>query len=201
MVRMRGWWWWCVAFANARRERGLGLKSRNRAVVARFRVHRMNWRRGMVQRGGVVVCMRWWWRWGCALVKREPGRGFWANTQNRAVVARFGARRVKRLWERVCRDGVLVHTRWWWWWWGRALAKWEPGRGRAKKTATELPWLGCGRAVRNGYGRGCVWVARWCVRGGGGGGVVRSRNARRRAGGPKKPKPSAVARFRGAVRL
>ena len=26
--------------------------------------------------GGVVVCMRWWQWWGCALAKREAGRGF-----------------------------------------------------------------------------------------------------------------------------
>jgi len=44
-------------------------------------------------------------------------------------------------------------------------------------------------------------VVRWCVRGSGGGGVVRSRNARRGAGGPKKPKRAAVARFRVAVGL
>jgi hypothetical protein len=37
--------------------------------------------------------------------------------------------------------------------------------------------------------------------GGGGGGVVRSRHARRGAGGPKNPKPSAMARFRAAVGL
>jgi len=107
---------------------GFGLKGQNRAVVARFRVHRTKRRRGMVRRGGVVECMRWRRRWGCALAKREAGRGFWAKTRNRAVVARFRARRVKRRWGMVRRGGVVVRTRWWWWW-SCALVKREPERG------------------------------------------------------------------------
>jgi hypothetical protein len=132
VVLMRWWWWWGIAFANARRERGLRAKnpksshwgsisgapseigmesgegrwcggadeavvvvgrcvrkreagegvwakSQNLAVVAQFRVHRAKQRRGMVGRGGVVVCMRWQWWWGCALAKREAGRGVWAK--------------------------------------------------------------------------------------------------------------------------
>jgi hypothetical protein len=38
-----------------------------------------------------------------------------AKTQNRAVVARFRARRVKQRWGIVRRGGMVVRTRWWWW--------------------------------------------------------------------------------------
>jgi hypothetical protein len=166
VVWMRGWWWWGIAFANARRERGFGLKSRNRAVVARFRVHRTKRQRGMVRRGGVVECMRWRQQWGCALVKREAGRGFWAKTRKRAVVARFRAHCVKRQWGMVrrgvvvvCRGGVVVHTRWWWWWWSCALVKREPERGVGPKTRNQ--------AVVARFRVRCVKRRRGTVRGGG----------------------------------
>jgi len=61
---------------ETRGREGVWAKTRNRAVVARFRARRVKRRQGMVHRGGVVVCVRWWWWWrGCALAKREPGRG------------------------------------------------------------------------------------------------------------------------------
>jgi hypothetical protein len=67
----------CVGRCKVR-ERGFGLKSRNQAVVAQFRVHHAEWRRGTVHKGGVGVCTMWWWWWGHVLAKHEAGRG-WAQ--------------------------------------------------------------------------------------------------------------------------
>jgi hypothetical protein len=213
MVRMRGWWWWGVAFANARREREFGLNSRNRAVVTRFRVHCAKWRRGMVWRGGVVVCMRWRRSWGCAFVNarqrggfgpksetellwlglrravrnsdggwcievvwrcvrgggggggavcsrngRQAGRGFGPKpeTRNRAVVARFRARRVKRRRGMVRRGGAMVCTRWWWWW-GCAFAKREVRSGQAKKNRNRAAVARFRAAVGCKRWRGELW--------------------------------------------
>jgi hypothetical protein len=130
-------------FANARRERGFGLKGQNRAVVARFRVHRVKQQRGMVRRGGVVVRIRWWWWWGCALTKREAGRGFGLKSETKLLLARFRACHVKQRWGMVHRGGVVVSTRWW----GCALAKQEAERGFRPKPETELLWLNLGCAM------------------------------------------------------
>jgi hypothetical protein len=61
-------------------------------------------------------------------VKREAGSGFGPKPRNRAAVARFWARRVKRQRRMVCRGRVVACVRWWWWW-GRASAKREAGSG------------------------------------------------------------------------
>ena len=54
--------------------------------------------------------------------------GFEPKRQNRAIVARFWARRVKRRLRTVHRGGVVVRTRWGWWW-GGAFVKREAGMG------------------------------------------------------------------------
>ena len=54
-------------------------KTRNRAVVARFRARRAKWQWRTMRRGGMVVHTRWWWWWGGAFAKREAGDGVWAK--------------------------------------------------------------------------------------------------------------------------
>ena len=58
--------------------------------MARFKARCVKRRWGMVHRGGVMVCTRWWW-WGCAFAKREVRSGQAKKNRNRAAVARFRA--------------------------------------------------------------------------------------------------------------
>jgi hypothetical protein len=53
-------------------------KTRNRAILARFRVRRAKRRRGTVRRGCATARMRWWWWWGDAFAKRNARSG-WAK--------------------------------------------------------------------------------------------------------------------------
>jgi len=46
--------------------------------------------KGMVQRGGVVVCMRWQWWWGHALVKHEARRGFGPKPETKLLQLGLG---------------------------------------------------------------------------------------------------------------
>jgi hypothetical protein len=77
---------------------------------------------------------------GLCVREREAARGVWAKIRNRAVVARFKARRAKQRRGMVHRGGVAVRMRWWWWWWGCVLAKREAGRqGVWAKTRNPKP--------------------------------------------------------------
>jgi hypothetical protein len=56
------------------------------------------------------------------------GEGDWAETQNRAVEARFWVRRVEWRWGKVRGGGTVARTRRWWWR-GRAFTIHEGGSG------------------------------------------------------------------------
>ena len=51
--------------------------------------------------GGRVTRTRWWWCGDALLGHKRGVVGLGHNTRNRAVAARFRARRVKRRWEEV----------------------------------------------------------------------------------------------------
>jgi hypothetical protein len=65
---------------------------------------------------------------GLCAHKTRAREGIWAKTRNRAVEARFRARRVKRRQGMVRMGGVVVCTIRWWWW-GRAFAQREARSG------------------------------------------------------------------------
>jgi hypothetical protein len=76
--------------------------------------------------------------------------GFEPKTRNRALVAQFRVRRMKRRQRTVRRGGVEVG------WWGVRggcgggvvrLRNARRGRGLSQKDETELPWLGFGCAA------------------------------------------------------
>ena len=127
--------------------------------------------------------------------------GFCAETRNRAIVARFRARRVKRRRGMVRRGGVMARTRWWWWWWSCALVKREPERGlgqnpnpsrcgsiRARRVKWRLGMVGRGSAMVR-----MRWWWWW-------GGAFAKRETRS-GWAKKKSKRAAVARFRVAAGL
>jgi len=127
---------------------------------------------------------------------RTRGReGVWAKIQNRAVVARFRTRRVKRGWEVLCGRGsavgaykVVVGS--------RSLAKRRQGGGLRRNPKSSCVARFRARRVKGRQGFGCVVVMRWRVRGWWWWWwVVRSRNARRGASGPKNRNRAA----RGSV--
>src|SRR5882762_4734843 len=68
------------------------------------------------------------------LETRGSGRGFGPKTRNRAVVARFRARRVKRQRGTMRRGGGMVLL-WWWWWCGRPVGNTRLGEGVWVKNA------------------------------------------------------------------
>ena len=111
---------------------GAWAETRNRAVMAQFRVRRAERRWGTVRGGGAVARTRWWWWWGRAVVKHEKGKGVWVKPQNRAAVAWFRARRVDRGWRMVRGGGTMARTRWWRWW-GRGVAHRKAGGGFGSK--------------------------------------------------------------------
>jgi len=61
-----------------------------------------------------MVRTRWWWCGGAALGHKQGVVGFGPNTRNRAVAARFRARRREWLSEAMRGGGGMVRTRWWW---------------------------------------------------------------------------------------
>ena len=71
---------------------GSGPKTRNRAAGARLQVRCWEWLLGAMGGGGGMVRTRWWWCGGATLGHKWGVVGFWPNTRNRAVVARFRAR-------------------------------------------------------------------------------------------------------------
>ena len=85
---------------------------------------------------------------GLIIDQREArGAGFWPKTRNRAIVARFRARHVKRR-SRVVPGGNRCRWISRRWQVGYAFANARPGGGFwAQKPETELSWLGFGCAA------------------------------------------------------
>ena len=86
----------------------------------------------------------------------RQGGGAWAETRNRAVMARFRAHHVEGRWGTVRGGGAVARTRWWL---GRAVAKHEEGRGvwvKNPKPSCRGSVSGCNGAA--GSGGGCCGV-------------------------------------------
>jgi hypothetical protein len=91
-----GWWarggalwgtiggvvWWCVSGGGggALRSLGLGPRSRNRALVARFWVRQWKQGWGTIGGGGMVVYMGWWWWRRVAFAQASGGGGLGPKT-------------------------------------------------------------------------------------------------------------------------
>ena len=86
---------WCVC--KLRDRGGVGPKTRNRGFVTWFRGRHVKQRCGMMLGGGGCGSMTWRW-WGGAVCAPTRGQGarFRPKTRNRAFVAQFRVRRVKR---------------------------------------------------------------------------------------------------------
>jgi hypothetical protein len=108
--------------------------------MARFRVQRTRRLNGTMGRGGVVVCMKWWQWWGCALIEHKARGGVWAESRNRAIVTWYRVHHAKRQQRMVYRGGVVAHIRLWWLW-GGAFAQREAQSGFGPKAETEPSWL------------------------------------------------------------
>jgi hypothetical protein len=111
-----GWmaWRWRggCAFANARPGVGFRPKNQNRAFVARFRACRVKRRCGAIMGDGGCGWMAWRLWGGCAFANAKPGVEFRPKTQNRALVARFRACRVKRRRGAMMGDGGCGWMAW-----------------------------------------------------------------------------------------
>src|SRR5882762_5841336 len=59
--------------------RGFGPKTRNRAVVARFRARHVKRQRGMMRRGGGMVLLLLWWWCGRLVGNTRLREGVWAK--------------------------------------------------------------------------------------------------------------------------
>src|ERR1700733_8709651 len=103
----------------------------------------------MVWGGGVVVCMRWRLRWGCALVKRKAGRGDLGQNPKRSRDGSISGAPYKTVkgdgvgrwcggvYEVVAAVGLCAHeTR------GR--------EGVGTKPGNEMSWLAFGGAAQKG---------------------------------------------------
>ena len=88
--------------------RCLGLTTRNRAAVTRFRVFHVKKRWWQVAGGSGVVRTRR--RQPRAFTNAKRGRGLGPKTQNRAAVARFRICHVKRRWRKVVGGGGVART-------------------------------------------------------------------------------------------
>jgi hypothetical protein len=128
------------------RGRGVGFeaKTRNRALMARFRVYHVKRWCGVALGGSGCMLMAWRWQGGCAFADVKPGGGMWAKNPKPSMCGLVSGTLCKRgvgwcldvVGARLLHGGGL-----------RVCQREAKGQDLSQKPETKHVWLGFGHAV------------------------------------------------------